>query len=45
MNLKECDAIIFDLDGTLWDATKNIRKSWNELLEKDTEVNREAISE
>lgn len=26
--------IIFDLDGTLWDATENIAKSWNDILKK-----------
>lgn len=26
--------IIFDMDGTLWDSTENITKSWNEILEK-----------
>ena len=23
------DGLLFDLDGTLWDATENIRTSWN----------------
>jgi phosphoglycolate phosphatase len=26
--------IIFDLDGTLWDATENITNAWNDVLEK-----------
>lgn len=26
------DSIIFDLDGTLWNATEGIRKTWNEVL-------------
>ncbi|MBR0474480.1 MAG: HAD family hydrolase [Erysipelotrichaceae bacterium] len=25
-------AVIFDIDGTLWDAKKTIRESWNEVL-------------
>ena len=24
------DSILFDLDGTLWDAVKNITSIWNE---------------
>lgn len=26
--------ILFDLDGTLWDATESITDSWNDILEK-----------
>jgi phosphoglycolate phosphatase len=28
-----CDSIIFDLDGTLWDAVDNILISWNKAIE------------
>ena len=28
------DSIIFDLDGTLWDSTKNVTISWNDTFEK-----------
>ena len=28
------DSIIFDLDGTLWDATYGMTESWNEVLER-----------
>ena len=28
------DSIIFDLDGTMWDATKNLVQPWNEVFEE-----------
>lgn len=28
----KADGVIFDLDGTLWDATENVAKSWNNVL-------------
>lgn len=30
------NGIIFDLDGTLWDSSENVVRSWNEILEKRT---------
>ena len=33
-NLENIDSIIFDLDGTLWDATKEIANSWSSILSK-----------
>ncbi|TJX12880.1 HAD family hydrolase [Tissierella creatinini] len=38
--VENLDSIIFDLDGTLWDSTKEILKSWNEALDKYDEVTR-----
>jgi phosphoglycolate phosphatase len=35
------DSIIFDLDGTLWDSTEGIVKSWNHILKESDEVNLE----
>ncbi|MGE4272504.1 MAG: HAD family hydrolase [Desulfitobacterium sp.] len=32
--LANVDSIIFDLDGTLWDATKLVCLSWNQALEE-----------
>lgn len=29
------DSIIFDLDGTLWDSSKEVTKAWNTILEKE----------
>lgn len=40
------DSIIFDLDGTLWDATYGMTESWNGVLEKkgyDFRLTRELV--
>lgn len=39
------DGILFDLDGTLWDATKPIKQSWNEVLLRHCEIKRPPITE
>lgn len=33
--------IIFDLDGTLWDSSENVVKSWNEVLRQRSETDRQ----
>ena len=32
------DGVIFDLDGTLWDATEVTAETWVEVLKKHPEV-------
>jgi phosphoglycolate phosphatase len=32
------DSIIFDLDGTLWDASENVLKIWNNVLKNKHEI-------
>lgn len=31
----KADGIIFDVDGTLWDSSKGVAESWNEVLAKE----------
>ena len=31
------DGIIFDVDGTLWDSTEAVAKSWNQAIEENTD--------
>lgn len=33
------DSIIFDLDGTLWDSTDSIAKSWDRVVQEQTDLN------
>ena len=39
------EAIIFDVDGTLWDSTKEVAVAWNDALEKETKVKRRVTQE
>ncbi len=34
INTLPADSLIFDLDGTLWDASESTAKAWNKTLEK-----------
>lgn len=37
--------IIFDLDGTLWDSSENVVRSWNEVLRLRSETDRQITVE
>ena len=39
------EAIIFDVDGTLWDSTEEVAVSWNEALKRETELRRKVTAE
>ena len=37
--------ILFDLDGTLWDSSREVAISWQEALEKREDVDKEITTE
>jgi len=39
------DSIIFDLDGTLWDSTDVVLTSWNSIVKKQEEIEKELTKE
>ena len=44
MSIIRTDGVIFDLDGTLWDSTKEIADAWNVLIDKKGGVGRDKIT-
>lgn len=38
------EAVLFDLDGTLWDATHGILKTWNDVIVSHPESKRDVLS-
>ncbi|MDD3217846.1 MAG: HAD family hydrolase [Lachnospiraceae bacterium] len=39
------EAIIFDVDGTLWDSTKVVEVAWNKAIEETTDLDRRLTAE
>ncbi len=39
------EAIIFDVDGTLWDSTDGVAESWNQVIERETDLGRVITAE
>ncbi len=38
------EAILFDLDGTMWDSADGVLKTWNMIIEKHPECKREPLT-
>jgi phosphoglycolate phosphatase len=32
------EAVVFDLDGTLWDSSEQVIRAWNSVLEEHEEL-------
>ncbi len=45
IDMKKAEAILFDLDGTMWDAVEEICVSWNQVVANHPECRRDTISD
>ena len=36
--------ILFDLDGTLWDASEPVTKIWNQILQREPEAEGKTVT-
>lgn len=43
--MKQTKGILFDLDGTLWDSSRQVAESWQEVLEQQPDVTRKITVE
>lgn len=43
--MEKLQAILFDLDGTLWDSSEGVLKSWNQVLAQHPECERGEITQ
>lgn len=39
------EAIIFDMDGTLWDSAENVAASWTEVIKKQPDIDKRITTE